>query len=334
MAVINGRVYAVGEALRVGAGTPLTPTKPGSSPPGGAAARHARSGRASAAKSAAVATKEAPPSVAADSAGAVYKIVDVLPDRVLLELEGNRMELKYPDTPSRSAPERSTAAKRGRERSRAPGVEKARGNGRARHMASPTQLTELRPLLIQLLLEKEILSAEQVETLGEVRAKDHGSLESVLVKKGLVPDQHIAEVYADYLMLPLFDSPPETADVRLANLLPEKLCHDHMFVPVGMSEDTLDVAFATFEDMLMVDELQLLTGMTIRPMITPAFGRGKDHRPAVSGHPYEVPRQHRGFHGGGGGGGRRNQQADERTTRYWTSTRRRRRDLTAASSAW
>ena len=57
--------------------------------------------------------------------------------------------------------------------------------------------------------------------------------------------------------------------MRLANLLPEKLCHDHMFVPVGMSEDTLDVAFATFEDMLMVDELQLLTGMTIRPMIAP-----------------------------------------------------------------
>ena len=70
-------------------------------------------------------------------------------------------------------------------------------------------------------------------------------------------------------MLPLFDAPPETADVRLASLLPEKLCHDHTLVPVGMSEDTLDVAFVTFEDMLMVDELQLLTGMTIRPLMAP-----------------------------------------------------------------
>ena len=40
-------------------------------------------------------------------------------------------------------------------------------------------------------------------------------------------------------------------------------------VPVEMSDDTLDVAFATFEDTLMVDELQLLTGLTIRPMIAP-----------------------------------------------------------------
>ena len=101
-------------------------------------------------------------------------------------------------------------------------------------MTGRSELTESRPLLIQLLLEKEILTPEQIETLGEVRAKDHGSLESVLVKKGLVMDQHIAEVYADYLMLPLFDMPPETADVRLASLLPEKLCRDHTLVPVGL----------------------------------------------------------------------------------------------------
>ena len=40
-------------------------------------------------------------------------------------------------------------------------------------------------------------------------------------------------------------------------------------VPVELNEDTLDVAFATFEDTLMVDELQLLTNLTIRPMIAP-----------------------------------------------------------------
>ena len=81
--------------------------------------------------------------------------------------------------------------------------------------------------------------------------------------------QHIAEVYADYLMLPLFDMAPEVFDPRLAGMLPEKLCREHYMVPVEINEDMLDVAFATYEDMLMVDELQLLTGMSIRPMIAP-----------------------------------------------------------------
>lgn len=129
--------------------------------------------------------------------------------------------------------------------------------------------TSSQPLLIRLLLEKEIITPEQVETLSEMRSKEHGSIESLLVKKGFVLDQHIAEVYADYLMVPLFDMAPSEMDPQLAGVLPEKLCREHMFLPVEIRGDTLDVAFSTFEDMLMVDELQLLTGMSIRPMMAP-----------------------------------------------------------------
>jgi type IV pilus assembly protein PilB len=136
-------------------------------------------------------------------------------------------------------------------------------------MPTTAELNSSQPLLIQLLLEKEILTPEQIEVLGEARSKDHGSLESILVKKGLVMDQHIAEVYADYLMLPLFDMVPDEVDPKLATLLPEKLCREHMLVPVALYDGAMDMAFATFEDMLMLDELQLLTGLAIRPMIAP-----------------------------------------------------------------
>lgn len=136
-------------------------------------------------------------------------------------------------------------------------------------MPTATDIASSHPLLIRLLMEKEILTPEQVAAVDEARLKDHSSLEQILVKKGLVKDQHIAEVYADYLMTPLFDMAPSEADQKLASLLPEKLCREHMMVPVEFNDETLDVAFATFEDTLMVDELQLLTNLTIRPMIAP-----------------------------------------------------------------
>ncbi len=136
-------------------------------------------------------------------------------------------------------------------------------------MPTAAELHSSQPLLVQLLLEKEILQPDQLEVLNEGLGKDHGSVESLLVKKGLVMDQHIAEVYADYLMLPLLDMTPDEVDPKLATLLPEKLCRDHTMVPVAMYDGVIDLAFATFEDMLMVDELQLLTGLTIRPMIAP-----------------------------------------------------------------
>jgi type IV pilus assembly protein PilB len=134
-------------------------------------------------------------------------------------------------------------------------------------MATTAEMNSPQPLLVRLLVEKEILTPEQIVELDEARSKLPGSLESILISQGLVMGQHIAEVYADYLMLPLFDVALETADPRLADLLPEKLCREHSMAPVELNEDMLDVAFAEYEDMLMVDELQLLTGLTIRPMI-------------------------------------------------------------------
>ncbi len=136
-------------------------------------------------------------------------------------------------------------------------------------MSTTAEFTSLQPLLIKLLLEKEILTLEQVESINQARAKDHSTLESILVKKGLVMDQHIAEVYADYLMVSLYDMVPTDIDPKLAGMLPEKLCREHLMVPVELNADMLDVAFAAYEDMLMVDELQLLTGLNIRPMIAP-----------------------------------------------------------------
>jgi type IV pilus assembly protein PilB len=136
-------------------------------------------------------------------------------------------------------------------------------------MANIAEMTNSQPLLIQLLLEKKLLTPEHILALEKVRAKDHGPLESVLVKSGLVKDRHIAEVYAEYLMLPLVETAPGLADPNLPDLLPEKLCREHLMAPLELNQDVLDVAFATFEDMLIADELQLLTNLTIRPLIAP-----------------------------------------------------------------
>ncbi len=136
-------------------------------------------------------------------------------------------------------------------------------------MPAAVELNSGQPLLIQLLLGKELLTAEQVNSVAETHIKEHGPLESLLVRKGIVAGEKIAEVYAEYLMLPLIETAPEAIDGALAGLLPEKLCRDHLLAPLARNDDTLDVAFATFEDLLMVDELQLLTGLTIRPLIAP-----------------------------------------------------------------
>ncbi len=136
-------------------------------------------------------------------------------------------------------------------------------------MNSTAELKSQHPLLVQLLLSREVLSPEKLKNLGDARSKNNDPLESILVKEGLATDKQIAEAYSEYLMMPLYEESDEKIDPQLASLLPEKLCRDHLLVPVAVHDGELDVAFATFEDLLMADELQLLTGMTIRSLIAP-----------------------------------------------------------------
>ena len=136
---------------------------------------------------------------------------------------------------------------------------------------SSVDLTNSQPLILQLLLERGALDTKKLEAVHEAQAKDHGLLESVLVKLGVADDREIAEAYSQHLMLPLMPELPDDVelDAELATLLPEKLCRDSLLVPVSRQGETLEVAFVSPDDLLVLDELQLLTDLTIRPLIGP-----------------------------------------------------------------
>jgi type IV pilus assembly protein PilB len=127
------------------------------------------------------------------------------------------------------------------------------------------------PLIVQLLLRKGVLDPQKLETLREAQSRDSGPLEALLVRKGLAGDRDIAEAYAEYLVLPLFEPAPggTPVDRSLSRLLPEKLCRDQLIAPVAVHGETLELAFATPHQMLIVDEVQLLTGLTVCPLIAP-----------------------------------------------------------------
>ncbi len=136
---------------------------------------------------------------------------------------------------------------------------------------APPVVDAEQPLLTQLLLQKGLLDERKLEVLRDAQIRDGAPLEVLLVKKGLVSDRDIAQAYADYLLLPLFEpglsTPPP--DRSLARLLPEKLCRDHVIAPVAAHDETLDLAFATPNQLLIVDEVQLLIGLTVCPVMAP-----------------------------------------------------------------
>jgi hypothetical protein len=136
-------------------------------------------------------------------------------------------------------------------------------------MPTAADINDTLPLIVQLLLDKRLLESKQLDALREFQAKDNSPLEAILIKKGFASDHDIAKVYSEYLVVPIVDLPTDgpKLDPALARLIPEKLCRDQLIVPVTLDGETLEIAFVSPNEMLIVDEIQLLTGLTVRPLI-------------------------------------------------------------------
>ena len=133
--------------------------------------------------------------------------------------------------------------------------------------------TGVQPLILELLSRRNWFDAQRLEEIEQTlqKAKPGTLSEVTLIRAGFISEQEIASVYAEDLFLPVVNSTVEACPVEkeLGGLLPEKLCVDRLICPLAVRDTVLDVAFVSPEEMGVVDELQLMTGLRINPLIAP-----------------------------------------------------------------
>ena len=116
------------------------------------------------------------------------------------------------------------------------------------------------PLLIRLLLERGLLEQKDLPEVQKALTQQNMSVEEALVIAELATDTAIATAYAEYLRLPLADfDKPLTLDSKLTELLGEKLCREHLIVPLSCQNEVLEVAFTNPTDLTVFEQIQLLT---------------------------------------------------------------------------
>ena len=125
--------------------------------------------------------------------------------------------------------------------------------------------------ILQALQGGNLLDPAKLEVYREAKSRCDDIPERVLVRAGLATECEIASAYAAYLALPHIDPSSDgvAGDHDLARLLPEKLCRDQLIAPVAVRDEVIDLAFATPSALLVVDEVQLLTGLQVRPIVAP-----------------------------------------------------------------
>jgi type IV pilus assembly protein PilB len=140
-------------------------------------------------------------------------------------------------------------------------------------MPSVFEANATRPLILELLSRRDWFKPKQLEEIEEAVGKaSPGTLPEVaLIRGGYIAEQEVTSLFAEDLFLPAIRSNVEAGEIdkSVANLLSEKLCFEKLICPITAHEESLDVAFVSPEQMGVVDELQLMTGLRINPIVAP-----------------------------------------------------------------
>ena len=121
--------------------------------------------------------------------------------------------------------------------------------------------------IVEVLLEKRLITAEQLREAMDLRKTEGLRLDRALVKLGHIPEETLLKVTSEQLSMPMVDLSDVTIDVETLRSLPAKLVYRKNLVPISRQNGTLTVATSDPFDLYAFDELRLLTGLAIQPVL-------------------------------------------------------------------
>jgi type IV pilus assembly protein PilB len=125
---------------------------------------------------------------------------------------------------------------------------------------------ESRKSLGQYLIERDLLTREQLQAaLSEARRLGI-FLRQALLKLKLVSEEHLLEYVESELGIPRIDLSSYDSDPELRKLVPERVARKHRLVPVFKIANVLTVAMIDPMDVLALDEVKLTSGCDVEPV--------------------------------------------------------------------
>ena len=119
--------------------------------------------------------------------------------------------------------------------------------------------------LAQTLLEAGLLSTEDLDRVN--RNLQGETLLKALVKMKIVPEKDIALALAEKLGFPFVDLFTYNINLGAATLLSEEIARKYTVLPIAIEGNTLVIASADPTNVLDLDDLRVITGYTVKPVI-------------------------------------------------------------------
>ena len=121
--------------------------------------------------------------------------------------------------------------------------------------------------ITDVLLARKLITPEHLSQALSMRDKDGVRVDRALVQLGFISEDVLLKHMGEHLCMPVVDIANIQIDIETLRSLPAKLVYRKHLVPIERANGTLKVATCDPFDLYAFDELHLLTGLEIQPVL-------------------------------------------------------------------
>jgi type II secretion system protein E len=124
-------------------------------------------------------------------------------------------------------------------------------------------------VITDILVEKGLLAPQQLNEALALQRAEGLRLDRAIVQMGFMSERKLLEVMSEQLRLPLADLTDISIDQNTLRSLPLKIVFRKRLVPIARNNGNVTVATSDPFDLYVFDEVKLLTGLNVQPVLAP-----------------------------------------------------------------
>ncbi len=128
-------------------------------------------------------------------------------------------------------------------------------------------MASLKDRLQEILIRDKHISPKDLERALEEQKKSGGELSRVLIKLKLIDEDVLTQVLSEGLGLPPINISRLKVDPDIVQIIPGETARKYQIMPISLMGDHLTLAMADPMNIFTIDNVKVLTGYTINPII-------------------------------------------------------------------
>ncbi len=120
----------------------------------------------------------------------------------------------------------------------------------------------------ELLVERKVITQEQLETALKAQQAKGGLLGQILVNLGYASEEDVAQAVTAHYGFPYLPLKSYAIDPELLRIIPENVARQYCLVPVDRIGDTLTIAMADPLDARVVEDIEMLSRCSVQIFVS------------------------------------------------------------------